>query len=82
MQSVEQLALQASYSGFESRRPYQRPAGIAKRSKAAVYKTANHRFKSVYPLHLWANAEVDYKERAPGSGQEVVGSIPTVLQRT
>ena len=46
----EQAALQAVPSGFESRRPFQAFAGIAKRPKAAVCKTANHRFKSVYPL--------------------------------
>lgn len=47
MQRAEPSDFQSDSSGFKSRRPYQVfQASIAKRTKAAVCKTVNHRFKS------------------------------------
>ena len=78
MQRAEHTAFRAVPSGFESRRPFQN-AGIAKRPKAAARKAVNHRFKSVYPLQFWANADVTTWLEHLVSDQEVVGSTPTIF---
>lgn len=48
--AIEHAVFRTVHSGFESRCPFQKSAGIAKRTKVAVCKTANLRFKSGCPL--------------------------------
>lgn len=59
---------------FESLRVYQL-AGIAKRPKATVCKTVNHRFKSDYPLQLREAYRPAFREDANAerlpSGREI-----------
>src|SRR5688572_18999674 len=63
---AEQAALQAVHSGFESRRPFQFPAGVAKWSKATVCKAVIVGSNPITCSNFRANADGDYMDRALG----------------